>query len=202
MIYNGASGPIEAYINFGDARPPQRPPRMPQYGKKHLDILQEKCDELDGTVLIKPELVKPEPIRVENITQTFLVKKEDGSFRMVSSFGNIALYIRPQPPFMQSINDILRLIAAWSRFIEADLVHAYWQLPLEHRSMKYCGVQTPYKGVRVYQTGVMGLPGMESCLEELLSRVLGDLIHRGVVAKLADNLYIGTTGSVEDLLEI
>ena len=43
------------------------------------------------------------------------------------------------------------------------------------------------------------MPGSETALEELLSRVLGDLIQEGVVAKLADDLYCG--GNIpEDLL--
>ena len=57
--------------------------------------------------------------------------------------------------------------------------------------MKYCGVATPYKGIRVYTRSAMGMPGSETCLEELMSRVLGCLIQEGCVAKLADDLYCG-----------
>ena len=35
----------------------------------------------------------------------------------------------------------------------------------------------------------MGLPGSESALEELMCRVLGDLIQEGHVAKIADDLF-------------
>jgi len=35
------------------------------------------------------------------------------------------------------------------------------------------------------------MPGSETCLEELMSRVLGELIQEGIVAKLADDLYCG-----------
>ena len=37
----------------------------------------------------------------------------------------------------------------------------------------------------------MGIPGSEVALEELLCRVLGDLIEEGVVCKIADNLFCG-----------
>ena len=37
----------------------------------------------------------------------------------------------------------------------------------------------------------MGMPGSETALEEMMCRVLGDLIQEGCVAKLADNLYCG-----------
>ena len=35
------------------------------------------------------------------------------------------------------------------------------------------------------------MPGSEMALEELMSRVLGNLFHKGVVTKLADDLYCG-----------
>ena len=37
----------------------------------------------------------------------------------------------------------------------------------------------------------MGMPGSETSLEEMMSRVLGDLIMDGKVAKIADDLYCG-----------
>ena len=57
--------------------------------------------------------------------------------------------------------------------------------------MKYCGVATPFWGVRVYAQSPMGMPGSETALEELMSRVLGDLYEEGIVAKIADDLYCG-----------
>ena len=57
--------------------------------------------------------------------------------------------------------------------------------------MKYCGVVTPFKGVRVYTRCAMGMPGSETALEELMCRGLGDLIQKGTVVKLADDLYCG-----------
>ncbi|CAB4011319.1 Hypothetical predicted protein [Paramuricea clavata] len=37
----------------------------------------------------------------------------------------------------------------------------------------------------------MGMPGSETALEELMCRVLGDLLQNGCVAKIADDLYCG-----------
>ena len=53
--------------------------------------------------------------------------------------------------------------------------------------MKYVGINTPYKGTYVYQRSVMGLPGSEAALEEVLSRILGDLLQSGNVVKLVDD---------------
>lgn len=40
--------------------------------------------------------------------------------------------------------------------------------------MRYCGIVTIYKGVRVYTWGAMGMPVSETTLEKLMGRVLGD----------------------------
>ena len=66
--------------------------------------------------------------------------------------------------------------------------------------MKYCGAATPFRGVRVYARSAMGMPGSETALEELMSRVLGDLLEEGIVAKIADDLYCGGN-SPDELLQ-
>jgi hypothetical protein len=46
----------------------------------------------------------------------------------------------------------------------------------------------------------MGMPWSETALEELMCRVLGDLLEEGCVAKLAYDLYCGGE-TPEDLLQ-
>ena len=43
----------------------------------------------------------------------------------------------------------------------------------------------------MYTQAAMGMPGSTECLDQLMFRVLGDLIHEGVVMKIADDLYVG-----------
>ena len=43
----------------------------------------------------------------------------------------------------------------------------------------------------VYATGTMGLRNMAEYLEEMVSRVFGDLIAEGIVDKVADDLLTG-----------
>lgn len=83
--------------------------------------------------------------------------------------------------------------------IATDLTKSFYKIPLSRDSMKYCGVVTPFKGVRVYVRSAMGMPGSETVLEELMCRVLGDLVEEGFVAKIADDLYCGGN-TPEDLL--
>jgi hypothetical protein len=65
--------------------------------------------------------------------------------------------------------------------------------------MKYCGVVTPFRGVRDYTRSAMGMPGSETALEELMCCILGDCLEDGIAAKIADDLYCGAD-SPEELL--
>ena len=83
---------------------------------------------------------------------------------------------------MPSVDSVLRQITKWNYIIVTDLIKAFYQIPLAHDSMKYCGVATAFNGVRVYTRSVMVVPGSETHLEELMSTVLGDLIQEGCVS--------------------
>ena len=71
---------------------------------------------------------------------------------------------------------------------------------LAKESMKYCGVATPFRGVRAYTRCAMGMPGSETAIEEPMCRVLGDCLQDGIGVKLADDLYCGAD-TPEELLQ-
>ena len=101
---------------------------------------------------------------------------------------------------MPDVDSTLRTDAQWNYIIKTDLTNAFFQIPLAKQSMKFCGIATPFRGVRVYTRCAMGMPGSETTLEELMCRVLGDLIQDCSVAKLADDLYCGGNTPEELLL--
>ena len=174
---------------MGSTKPPQRKGRVPQYNRAKLSDLQDKFDSLEQQGVFR----KPEEIGlvVEYLNPSFLVKKPSGGFRLVTAFADVVRFAKPQPSLMPDVNSTLQQIARWKYIVTTDLSSAYYQIPLSLESQKYCGVATPFKGVRVYTRCAMGMPGSETALEELLCRVLGDYIQEGKVAKLADDLYIG-----------
>ena len=195
--YNGASGPLEVKINMGPTLPPQRKGRMPLYNRAQQEEQQRLCDDLDGTVFAKPEDVG---VSVENLNPSFMILKPSGKKRLVTAFGEVGQYSKPQPSLMPTVDQVLRTIGQWKVIIKADLTSSYWQMKLSKDSQKYCGIATPFKGIRVYQRGAMGMPGTETALEEMMCRVLGDLITEGSVTKIADDLYVGGS-SVSEVLE-
>ena len=196
--YNGAAGKFEAVVNMGPVQPPQRKGRLPLYPRDKMVELQEKFDELEAAgVLKRPEDLN---ITVEYLNPSFLVKKTSGGFRLVTAFADVGRYSKPQPSLMPDVDSTLRNIARWKYIIVSDLTSAFYQIPLARDSLKYCGIVTPYRGVRVYTRSAMGMPGSETALEELMCRILGDLLRDGIVAKLADDLYCGAD-SPEQLLQ-
>ena len=92
---------------------------------------------------------------------------------------------------MPNVDSTLRPIAQWKYILCTDLTSAFYQIPIDENSIKFCGVVTPFRGVRAYVRSAMGMPGSETGLEELLCCVLGDLLAEGIVAKIADDLFCG-----------
>ena len=197
-LYNGHSGRVECHINMGPVKPPQRKGRLPYYDHKKLVLLQEKFDVLEKqSVLRKPEEVG---VVVEYLNMSFLVEKPGSKdYRLVTAFSEIGEYSKPQPSIMPNVENTLRTIGRWKYVIKTDLKQAYFQIPLSQESKKYAGTASPFKGVRVFDRAAMGLPGSETALEELMNRVVGDLIMEGVAAKVADDCYCGGE-TIEDAL--
>ena len=193
--YNGKSGKFEHRINTTSSLPPQRKGRVPMYNRTNLELLQTKIDELYAQgVFVRPEDVN---ITVEYVSPSFLVAKSSGGHRLVTAFTELGQYTKPQPALMPKVDDIIKHIAQFKYMVKSDLKQAYFQIPLAKSSMKYVGICTPFRGVYVYTRAVMGLPGSESALEQLMSKVLGDFMVEGSVIKLADDLYIGANTPVE-----
>ena len=190
-LYNGRSGKVQCHINMGPVKPPQRKARLPHYDHQKMVLLQEKFDDLERQGVLR----KPEEIGVvaEYLNMSFLVPKPGTKdFRLVTAFSEIGEYSKPQPSVMPDVEGTLRTIGRWKYVIKTDLKQAYFQIPLSPESKRYAGTASPFKGVRVFDRAAMGLPGSETALEELMNRVVGDLIMEGCVAKVADDCYCGS----------
>ena len=195
--YNNAVGPCEAVVNMGPVQPLQRKGRVPQYSRQKLHELQNKFDKLQSLgVFSRPEEAG---ITVEYINPSFLINKPSGGYRLVTSFADVGRYSKPQPSILPDVDSTLRTIASWQYLVKTDLTKAFYQIPLNKKSMKYCGVSTPFKGTLVYTRSAMGMPGLETALKELMCHILGDHLQNGIIAKIADDLYIGGN-TLEELI--
>ena len=193
--YNDASGKIRAHVNIGSVAPPKSKAVLPSYCRSNMSDLQSHMDDLEKIgVLAKPEDVG---VVVEHVSPSFLVPKPSGGERCVTSFVGLASFTKPPPSKATRCEDVMRFLARFKFVIKSDMTNQFYQLPVTRASMKYLGTMTPFKGLRVYTRAAMGMPGSTEQLDELMSRVLGDLLHEGVVMKIADDLYVGGDNIIE-----
>jgi len=196
--YNGSVGPFEARVNMGPVEPPEQKGQLPQYAHHQLMELQQKFGKLEALgVFRRPEDLN---VAVEYLNLSFLIKKANSGYRLVTTFADVGHYRKPEPSLMPDVDSTLRLIAQWKHIVVTDLTSAFYQIPLSCDSMKYCSVATPFWAVRVYAWSAMGMLGSKTALKELMSRVLGDLLEEGIVAKITDDLYC-RGDSPEELLQ-
>lgn len=124
---------------------------------------------------------------VEYLNSSFRVKKSNGGYRLVTAFPGVGIYSKPQPSLPTDVD--FYPITHWKYIAVTDLNKAFFQIPLSQASIRYCGVVTLFRGIRVYTGVAMGMPGSETALEEFICCVCGDHLEEGVITKLADDLY-------------
>ena len=187
--YNDSSGVVRARVNIGKNVPPTRKLKVPTYSNSNLQDLQNKFDDLERQgVFCRPEDIG---IAVEHVSPSFLVRKPSGGTRLVTAFTSIGQYSKILPSVMPSVDDTFRTIANWKYIVITDLKDSFYQIPLHKDSIKWCATSTPFRGLRVYTVSAQGMPGSSETLEEMMCTILGHLIQEGVVAKIADDLYVG-----------
>ena len=187
--YNDHSGKVRARVNIGNSKPPTKKLHVPNYSGNNQQILQDKFDELERQgVFVRPEDVG---VTIEHVSPSFLVRKPSGGYRLVTAFTSIGEYCKTLPTSMPTVDDTLRNIASWKYMITTDLCDSFYQIPMEKCSMKWCGTQTPFRGLRCYAVSAQGMPGSSETLEEMMCTVLGHLVQEGCVSKIADDMYIG-----------
>ena len=185
--YNGAAGAVLTTVNIGPVHPPQREGRVPQCSRNQLIELQAKFDDLEqAKVFRRPEDVG---ITVESFNQLFLEKKASVDHRFVTAFADVLRSqgtVSQQPSLIPDVDTTLRTIAPWRCLIKTELTRAFYQIRLCLSSLKYCGVATPFRGIRVNTKTAIGMPGPKAALEKMRCCDLGDFIQE---AKLADDPY-------------
>ena len=93
-------------VNMNPTLPPQRKGRLPHYNTENLRDLQDKFADVERAgVFAKPEDVNIH-VTVEYSNISFLVKKPSGGSQLVTAFGEVGSYSKPQPSLMPSVDQI------------------------------------------------------------------------------------------------
>ena len=106
-------------------------------------------------VLAKPEDLD---ITVEYISPSFIVKKPGGGTHLVTAFNGVARYTKPIAARVTSCDEVIHFLAQWKCMIKTDMTKHFYQLAMQRSSLKYLGIMTPFKGIRVYTRAAMGMP--------------------------------------------
>lgn len=108
-IDNGKARNFDMKINISPTQHPQRKGHLPPYSTEKLQILQDRCNELEALgVLRKPEEIN---ITVEYLNPSFLVSKPNGGHTLVTAFEDVGRYSKPQPFLMPDIDSTLPTIS-------------------------------------------------------------------------------------------
>ncbi len=110
---------------------------------------------------------------MDYVNPSFLNNKPNGGHRLVTAFSSVGRYSKPKP---SAIDNILGKISQWRCIIKTDLTGAFYQIPFVKAPMRYCSFVITFRRIRVYTRCAMGMPDSETALEELMCRVLGELL--------------------------
>ena len=205
--YNGFYGPVHASIKFGSkARPPPHKTRIPAYGSHGQKLFNQKAIAMmQKGVLVDPYRLGIQPSLV---LDSWVVKKpafaslpwdkcEEQHVRLVTGFDPLNKFLRQIPPKASNPMTLYTSIASWTYMGECDFTDMYWQIKLrmdtnqDKQQLQYLCIRTAC-GTLAYARAPMGLLGMDAIQEELTDKLLGDLVIKGSVAKVADNVYFGS----------
>ena len=121
---------------------------------------------------------------------------EEKHVRLVTGFDPLNKFLKQIPPKASNPMTIYTSLAKWKFLGELDFTDMYWQLHLrlqtnhDKRQLQYLCIRTA-SGTLAYARAPIGLLGMDAVQEELTDKLLGDLVLKGAVAKVADNVYFG-----------
>ena len=141
--YNEKSGKVVASVHIGKTTPTPKKGKVPSYNSKKFSLLQDKFDELVNLgVLIRPE---DNNIKVIHTSPSFLVKKSNNSYRLVTSFVELNKFIHPLPSKLCTTTDVLTALGRWKYIIKTDLKSSYFQIQMDQVSQKWLGTNSPLR---------------------------------------------------------
>ena len=73
------------------------------------------------------------------------------------------------PAKISKPQDVYNTLAKWKFIIKTDLYQGFFQNHLQRDGQKWCGILTPFGGLRFFKRGIQGLINQTEVLDELLA---------------------------------
>ena len=208
--YNHKSGPHLCKLKFANQeRPSSKKAICVQYNSQMNSLLQKVCDELtDCNVLGIPQ---HENVDVQYIMPCFLRKKQKAKdkplnelttkdVRLVVNTCELSKYMKSLPAKINKPQDVYNKLAKWKYIIKTDMYQGFFQNHMHKDAQKWCAILTPFGGIRFFKRGIQGLINQSEELDELLANIFRELLTEGILAKQADDLFVGGE-TIQDTLE-
>ena len=199
--YNHRFGKHLCRLNWaGQKRPAAHKLQTVNYDYDTKQLLQEVIDDLTNkNVLAVPQDYN---ISVQYCSPAFLVRKPKAKnkakqdlckddFRMVVNFSQINEYLKNIPSTVTKPKDIFLQLGRWNYIISLDLASGFFQNHMSMEDSQWLGICSPFGGLRILTRSGQGLLGQSEELDIMLSKVLGVEMADGIVARLADDIYVG-----------
>ena len=135
--------------------------------EKKKEILKEEIETMEKMGLI-------EQSNSAFNSPLVLIKKKDGTFRVVTDFRKINKSIPPQNFPLPSFEETIEILANNKWYSNLDLINAYSQVPLAPDSKKYTGF-TANNRKWVFRTLPFGLKNNVHIFQQMMSLLLGDM---------------------------
>lgn len=199
--YNHRYGKHIAQLNWANDNRPQASKVVNiNYDHDTKQLLQEVCDDLtDKGVLGIPQ---EHDVVIQLCSPSFLVRKQKAKnkakqdltkndVRLVVNFAKINDHLKNLPTPITKPKDVFSQLGKWNYIISTDLHSGFFQNHMSPNAYQWLGISTPFGGMRFMKRSGQGLLGQSEELDELLSKVLGHEMKLGIVARIADDIYIG-----------
>ena len=199
--YNMNFGNHVCTLNWAnDTRPPANKVHNINYDHDTKVLLQQVIDEFTQCGVLG--IPQDHNIHIQHVSPAFLVRKQRAKskpkneltskdVRMVVNFGTLNDYLKNFPTPITKPKDIFTYLGRWNYIAVMDLFQGFFQNHMDQQDGQWLGISSPFGGLRFMKRSGQGLIGQSEELDELLSKVLCTEMTLGIVARIADDLYIG-----------
>ena len=199
--FTDPSAPYEATFSFRQEH--KAPPFKiwaPQFNRQCMDLQQAVCDKLEAQgVMVDPAKAN---IPIRHVSPSFITQKARAKHkplgdcsvdevRFITCCNALNDSIHPIAGRSNTYNDILTFLGRWKYLIFADLTSSYFQIKIAPNQLKYMGIMTPHRGIRIMTRLQQGLLNSDVHLDQVLGRVLGDEKVAGFCCVARDDLHVG-----------